>query len=429
MLLRRKGPLARAALWLTIVVLSGLGLRNFALLAQDMTTGSGAAAHLLPSPVYRLARLPSSRQTLARDAQHRLGSDFAQVYFPAQDVFRLARAFSSGTTSDPWHRPSRYPPLVILACAATVCRLPFGWASLAHILVQLLVFVAVLYITSGTWRLRRFFLAALLFSGACLFLTPVGLSWFERGQFSLYIAASHMLLLFGLIEKKWAPIALAAMLAFIKWTSFPASAVILAIYLISWRNSGSPRQRLILASVFAVVIGLLLVVPVLFVRGTDLFLAGLFEQELRGDPGGLSLMTVLPPLAVKLLPLLLLLAGVVNLRLNRGDLVSMIPYFIGAAAALLIYPTRAYDYSLFTLAGFIPAALLWAQQSHLRPPSGALVLAAFAAFLAVGSYSTHVLGSTTSTVGIYVVFSIIFVALPSLLAPFNKNAPPPITPA
>jgi len=39
-------------------------------------------------------------------------------------------------------------------------------------------------------------------------------------------------------------------------------------------------------------------------------------------------------------------------------------FFMGAGALLVLYPTRAYDYSMPSLLGFIPAALLWAS----KPP-------------------------------------------------------------
>lgn len=65
---------------------------------------------------------------------------------------------------------------------------------------------------------------------------PAGLSWFERGQFSLYVALAYLLLIVGLMKKKPVLIAVSALFAYVKWTSFPFLLVIMAVHWLSAKN-------------------------------------------------------------------------------------------------------------------------------------------------------------------------------------------------
>ena len=337
-----------------LVLLNFLAAWNFVLLSRDLIRGDSSADELLIRPIYHPFRIPNRSIAAARQAVDRVGSDFAQVYFPAQDVAHLQDAFDPGRTLDPWKRPSRYAPLVELACAATLCRFDFGVACLLHIVLQLLLLYVAIWWMFRQFSLSQYFLPCLLFINILLFLTPVGLSWFERGQFSLYLAVSYPLLVVGLMKKQWQLVAAAAVLAFIKWTSFPAIFVILAVYLLSSKSLPELKSNLILAAVFAAIVAALLIVPALFTQGAQDFVRGAVMQELEDVPKGATLLRYAPRLAVKLLPLVAILLGAIGARMSVRLPDWLVPCATGAVLIMLVYPTRAYEYGLASLLGFIP---------------------------------------------------------------------------
>lgn len=409
-----------------LLLLNVFAAWNFVLLSRDLLKGDKSADELLIHPIYRPLRIPARPNTEARQAVGRVGSDFAQVYFPALDVAHLQDAFDTNLTLDPWKRPSRYAPLVELACAATVCNFDFGVATCLHILIQLLLLYGVLYWMSRELRLQQYFLPTLLFVNVCLFLTPVGLSWFERGQFSLYLAASYPLLVMGLLKKRWPLVAAAALLAFIKWTSFPAIFVILVVYLLSARSLDELKSNMFLVSVFGAVTVALLAVPALFSAGAEAFVRGLLTQEMEDLPRGVSLLRYVPLLAVKLLPLAAIVAGILNARIARDPSAWLVPFSAGVVVIMLAYPTRAYEYGLPSVLGFLPLLFAWASdaEAEARVVRQALVWA-FLLFIAAASFSTRLFPSLYMLVQLYVGISLAVALLPALLSAAQRSGAQP----
>lgn len=183
-----------------LILLNCFAFRNLFILSKDMIFGDFSAQHLIPLPLYPIARIPIRSIPIKYDAENRLGKDFAQIYFPAQDISSPANAFNC-RTRDPWERPSRYAPLILYICSISICQSTYGFAAFWHMIIQILVFLLISYIAFKTFDRIPYFLPFLLFANLCLFLTPTGLSWFERGQFSLYEASSYLLLLLGLWKK------------------------------------------------------------------------------------------------------------------------------------------------------------------------------------------------------------------------------------
>jgi hypothetical protein len=195
---------------------------QFFLLSTDMIFGDGASDDLLISPRYDILRIPQTPLALERDAVGRLAADLAQIYFPSQDISKLVDGYYVETTSDPWQRPSRYAPFVHFACAMTICRLPYGYAGFAHGVIQIVLFLAGIGFAFRELQIKKYVLPWHICSFVfCLFLTPSGLSWFERGQFSLYGALSYLWLFLGILKERKDFMVLSALFAFIKWTAFP----------------------------------------------------------------------------------------------------------------------------------------------------------------------------------------------------------------
>jgi len=326
-------------------------------------------------------RLPAGPLPHAHDGVGRLGADFAQIYFPAQQISRTAESYREGT-SDPWGRPSRYPPLVHRACAGTICQLPYGPASLAHVVLQyLLLLVSLLYVFRR-WNLQDSLLPALLLVNVCLFLSPVGLAWFERGQFTLYVALSILWLTFGLIERSTPSIALATLFAYVKWTAFPFVFVIVGLWVAVSKDRAELRSRIPLALLVPAAAAGLFVLD--FASGLD-FLAGLRHQELNLPSSGLSLTRFLPRAIVKALPFALLAWGATRYR-RTDDFTECAQFLALASVLLLLYPTKAFDYSVPCLFGLVPVLVRWHYRAGAPEHRGSLPVPPVL-FLLAASYS------------------------------------------
>jgi len=338
------------------VVFAGLhGLMgiNIAPLVEDMIHGNGSADTMLVKPRYGFMRLPGNELTERLNAEGRLAVDFAQIYFPVRNTAELAY---TKQTLDPFGRPSRFAPLVHHACAWTICRLDYGPASVAHVAIQYLVFLASLCAAFRILDAQRFLPAGLLLANACLFLLPVGLAWMERGQFSLYVAAAYLWLIVGMVKRSSAALVLSVVLAYAKLTSVPFMMVGFGVSLASLRGEAL-RWGIRMVVVLTVVLGMLF--AVYFQEGV-LFLRGALRQEYLGSPEGLTMLDVGPRFLVKTMPFIFLAAGVVLARRRWPDLAAGFPFLVGAAIILTLYPTKAYDYSVPSLLGFIPLLCWWA---------------------------------------------------------------------
>jgi hypothetical protein len=400
----------RAISILIFILVHILLLRNGFLLSKDMLSGDYSAAGLIPSSRYSYARIPDNPATRMVQAQDRLAVDFAQVYFPSRDGTSLGENYRTGIL-DPLQRPSRYAPLLHVLCSLTICRLDYGPASLLHMLIQVFLFYLVFILSFKALKIERYLLPGLLLANACLFLSPAGLSWFERGQFSLYLATAYLLILLGFIRKNPLLVLSSALFAFIKWTSFPYFFVVFGVVLLSSKTLARGRQNLLLAGAF-----LLIMITLTFIYpgpGLD-FLKGLYSQERFALPGGISLARLLPVTLVKLLPLPLILLGVLHARMNRVAFEHLLPFWAGSAVLMLTYPTLAYEYNLPSLLGFIPLFFYWSNHPEvsLKPPVRNVIRVAFFAFLYFSSFSNSIFNRGGIVLGEYVLISAILLFVP-----------------
>jgi hypothetical protein len=398
-------------------------MRSAVIVSRDMVTGDGSISQLRPGPRYEVLRVPATSLTIPYQGENRIAADFAQVYFPARATADPSDAYSANPP-DPWARPSRYAPFVHWACAITICGLSYGWASLAHVWLQYIVFVLSLAYACHALGLTRMLPAVLLAVHVGLFLTPVGLAWFERGQFSLYVAAAYLWLLLGIYRENAVYLALSALFGYFKWTSFPMLFVGLAVWMLAARDWHAFRSRLRLAAVpLAVVVALFALLP----ASGMYFLNGVAHQERVLTPEGLSLARLLPRWLVKGIPLALVIVGTIRGRLLQ-DARDLLPFWLGSAVVLLLYPTMAFDYSVPCLFGLIPFALEWA---HSRSASGVpvrwLVPSVFFLFMLVASTITMVdaLADADVEVGLiwsYLACSVLLMAAPSKIEADIKGA-------
>lgn len=391
---------------------------NLSHLIEDVLYGSGAGERMIVKPRYGFMRIPDTDLTRQTDAVGRITGDFAQVYFPVRGP---AKAAYSGDSLDPFGRPSRLTPFVHHACAWTICRLNYGPASLAHVSIQYLVFMASLVFAFATLKVTRYLPLGILVANTCLFLMPVGLAWAERGQFSLYVAAAYLWLMLALIRRNAVFAALSAVLAYAKLTSLPFILVASGFWLSGLRGK-TAVEGLKLIAVPAFVLGILFLV---YFEEGRLFLWGALRQEYVGSPEGLTLLGPWPRHLVKAMPFVLLALGGILARRLWTEFSCGFPFLIGAAIMLLLYPTKAYDYSVPTLLGFIPLLFWWAglraNQGRYRTP---VVVWGFILFLALASLSGTVLihyPLSEHMISIYLFFGVLFMLLSLFRGPACRS--------
>jgi len=355
-------------------------LNNFVLLSRDMIYGDFSAASISPTPRYPFFRIPTSDY----QGLNRLGVDFAQVYFPSKQFSALIENYSKGAF-DPLGRPSRYAPFIHYLCAISICKFAYGYAAFLHMLIQLTLFYISLYAAFRILDLKKYLWPCVLLINFCLFLTPVGITWFERGQFSLYVALAYLWILLGRHTRNPFYVLLSALFAFVKWTSLPFIFVILALDLVSSKDLHELKRSILFGGLFAMIF-VLLSLP--FYSATRVYLTGLYQQELTLHGKGLSLMIFLPKTLVKILPFMLIVPGWLATRRLRKAPLLLVPFFAGTAILLITYPTLAYDYSVPVLMGFIPLMMAWAKlPATSNGKVNTITVAIFFIFLLAVSFS------------------------------------------
>lgn len=400
---------ARRLGWILCALVIGGAAYQLVWLGRDVVTGDGSIARLVVAPRYPPLRIPPSDLAANHDGVGRLAADFAQVYFPARADEPIAHAYRRASSLDPWTRHSRFAPLVHAACGWTVCLLPYGWASLAHLGLQLALLGYTLVRARALLALPRESLPTMLaVATACLCLAPVGLAFLERGQWSVYVGLSYCWLLLGLLLDRPRYVVAAAALAFLKWTSLPFTCVVFGAWVLSGRSIDECRRRARPALIFGATFAALFVcLP----EAGLAFFDGVQRQELSSRSNGLSLVLFLPRPVVKLWPLALAAIGAIGLRGRAPNDPALAPFAAGTAILLLGYPTIAHDYSVPSLLGFLPLVAHWARTGALPERWGGLVSAGFGVFLVLVSWSTEVFGSQPAVVAAYVVASTTLIAL------------------
>jgi hypothetical protein len=328
---------------------------NFYHMSKDTINGDISAINISVHPLYKLLRIPEGDLAREYNAVNRISGDFAQIYFPARSSVSSPLDYTL-ESNDPWGRPSRYAPFVHAVCHYTLCRLDYGYAAFLHIVIQLMLLYASLAYAFRKLNIKRHIAPAILLINVCLFLTPVGLAWFERGQLSLFVALAYLWLFLGIIGRNPWYLLISAVFAFLKWTSFPFIFVACALWILTSRDMKEFRSNMLLAVIIPVVIALLFL---FHVKEGIFFLKGLYNQEMFANPTGISLLRLFPKYVCKLLPFILVILGYWGAQRSRDKIYFLIPYLAGSAILLALYPTVSPDYVVPCLFGFIPVLIYW----------------------------------------------------------------------
>jgi len=261
---------------------------NFYYMSVDTVKGNLYSEKIFGKTRYPSMRIPKSNNAIESHATNRISADFAQIYFPAR--FNQSSAYTY-ETDDPWMRPSRYAPLIHYIFKYTLCKLQYGYASLINILFQLLLFYLSIFFVLKQLNIEKYYLSLLILFNIILFLTPVGLSWFERGQFSLYVANAYLWLLIGIIKSNKHYIIISSIFAFFKWTSFPFIFIVFILSFFNAKTYNDFKNIFFNAVVFSFTIFILFIFS--FKEGIA-FISGIIEQEKYFNPQGLSLGVIFP---------------------------------------------------------------------------------------------------------------------------------------
>tara|TARA_R110002167_G_scaffold22064_10_gene79369 strand:+ start:25028 stop:26329 length:1302 start_codon:yes stop_codon:yes gene_type:complete len=386
-------------------------LNNVVLLSSDMIYGDFSATNLKPLPGYGFMRVPESPLAEEVEGVNRLAADFAQIYFPARNSHSLTQAYTKETL-DPWHRPSRYAPFLHSICSISICKLNYGYASLSHMIIQLLLFYISFVYAFKALHIEKYMVHGLLLVNFCLFLTPVGLSMLERGQFTLYTSLSYLWIVLGIINRNILFVILSALFAYVKFTSFPFILVVLVLWVLNSQNYKELKRSIFPSLVFGTIVVVFFLV---YLESSISFIMGAIRQEAFYNPGGLSLTTLLPKPFVKALPLILILLGYLHIKKFKNDFILLIPYLAGCGIILITYPTLPPDYSVPCLFGFIPLVIYWSKHPAIHNHHYTkTIIYLFLAFIIIASLSHSInrLFDFNKFVLFYMLFSIILIFLP-----------------
>jgi hypothetical protein len=248
----------------------------------------------------------------------------------------------------------------------------------------------------------------LLLTSIFLFATPAGLGWFERGQFSLYVALSYMLMILGFLKNKPIFVVASAFFAYVKWTSFPFLFVVFVVFLLSSKNKKEFIQSLLLALTYLAII---LLLSLAFRSKFIHFIEGLYIQERFVEPVGISLGQLLPSGIVKVLPFILILIGYLYLQRNGKFFSRLTPYLIGSGILLLTYPTVAFEYTIPNLFCFIPLVFYYTKQPGTISKIIRYVFFIFILLISFPEYLNTYINQNNVLVG-YLTVSIIFLLIP-----------------
>ncbi len=328
--------------------------------------GTRSTFSTTPAHRYGIMRVPDGS-----DGPPALGADFSQVYFSALAIRKGDAPYDPQNPAfqDRFGRRPIYPPLAnYLYIPLTF--LAYRDALVVHTLASLALFLGATALVLLMFGLGREVLAAGL---ACLmlgFLTPVGFSHFERGQFYLVVGTSHLLVVAAVYARRASlPLAVGgALLGALKWTAFPLLGLFSVLGFVA---SPTPRRRL----VFLAVPAILVLSVMAFASEIPDFWPSLRMYELEVAPKGVSLELLMPRWIAKAVPALLTLVFVALFaaRARRGmdrqralEAVAL-PFALALALLTQAIITVVYEYRIVSLLGLLPMTVVWLERAESVP--------------------------------------------------------------
>ncbi|HET8935618.1 MAG TPA: hypothetical protein VFN67_19350 [Polyangiales bacterium] len=349
----------------TLCVLLGLASatirREYDLLTQ------GTEGRPYPATIYFVLPLPkkSAAQNMLPGAT---GADFSQVYTSARSLRAGQSAYllPGGKTTDIFGRPAGYPPLMNWVYVP-ITRYTYVDALLFHT-----AFWAVVLVLVSGWFLSRMGLKRHWFPLSCMmtslyFLTPIGYTHLERGQFDLVVATAAVLAMMCVVlpRNHFVLATIAGVLGALKWTAVSYLGCFAALgFLVSpWRRKLP----------FAMIPGMMAIGTFSFWQGVMEYWPTIQKYEINAEPNGVTFEWFLPRLAVKIIPVMLTLivAGLIWKRgrsaLERRQLLLAVaaPYAIALMCVSICFGTLSYEYHTVAMLGVTPGFVVWLERAPI----------------------------------------------------------------
>lgn len=363
--LTARDMVAGLCLSVTIVVLTSLVTATVSHEWEVLRTSRIGQAY--PPLLYGL--MPSPGTSPEREAPGAAGGDFSQVYTSALALRHGESAYFPTTPefADRFGRPSGYPPLMNWVYVP-LSYLPYYDALLVHNGLSLLGLFAVTALILMKMGLRVHVPGVVIAQSSLYFLTPIGFTHLERGQFDLFVAVAAALTVACVFVKSGAlGLAMTAgFLGTLKWTSvaFLGCFSVLGFAL-------APRAR---RWSFVVVPALMVVGTAVFWRGVVEYWASIEVFEINARPRGISFTHFLPRPVAKVLPVIVtLLVGVPALWVARSSEAQRerLLFAVSAPFSVLLmnlatcYGTISYEYHTVALLGIWPGLVVWVEREPL----------------------------------------------------------------
>ena len=315
-----------------------------------------------------------------------------------------------------------YPPFIFYVFNKLFCNLPFAQSVLCYLFLQVAILIVSSYWILRYYQLGEMILPVSVFYCFILFLTPVGLTWFERGQVEIYSAVSILFFMFAVYERKSYAFLLAAFFGSLKFANAFFFFQAFFCLLILFRDIKTVRF-------LGIFIGIILLTFIFFPMDLiSSYLNCCYKYQLLRETQGISLigrtpfMGVVPILIFSLLiyPLSLLIR---NRNTQKVFFETFLPYMTALAAFDLLIPRIAYEYRTLCLLGFVPVLIPWLVKYKGNYIYKTVFISCFALFMlfAFHSYSIFLNIPTTSGCFIYVymiyflvitIFSVLFILRP-----------------
>jgi hypothetical protein len=366
-----------------------------------------------PQSIYTLMAVPGTSPVAGSSGA--AGADFGQVYLSALALRHGESAYhpTSPQFVDRNGQLPNYPPLMYWLCLP-LSRLPYYVALLVHTGLSLLALFGATVFVLMRRALKRHVGGVLLVQASLYFLTPIGFTHFERGQFDLLVATSF-LLCFACVFAARKPFGLAALSGFLgalKWTAIP----FLGCFAVLGFSLASRPRRWVFVAILAVA-----------ALGTGLFWRGVLEYwtslrfyELNSSPCGLTLQNILPRFWTKLAPILATASVAIFalIRFPTADRPRILraisaPFALALVNFAICFGTCSYEYHTVATLGMVPALIVWLEAAPELPAQTKVATsAAFGLFLIVAFrlFGLTALGHVTMT-GIYLALALFFLGV------------------
>jgi hypothetical protein len=344
-----------------------LGLASATIRREYDLLREGNEGRPYPSTIYFVLQLPkrSAAQNMLPGAT---GADFSQVYTSARSLRAGQSAYlnEKGRTTDIFGRPAGYPPLMNWIYVP-ITRYTYIDALIIHTAFWAVVLVLVSWWFLARMGLKRHWFALTTMMASLYFLTPIGYTHLERGQFDLVVATAAVLAMMCVVLPRNHLIlaTISGALGALKWTAVSYLGCFAALgFLVS------PNRRRFM----------FMLIPSMMALGTFSFWQGVMEYwptiqkyEIDAEPNGVTFEWFLPRPMVKVIPVLLTLivAGLIWKRgrsvLERRQLLLAVaaPYSVALMCVAICFGTLSYEYHTVAMLGVTPGFVVWLERAPI----------------------------------------------------------------